>query len=160
MSEFPQIQGEYCSWAEITPSVVIRNGPVIQTRDFSSIVWKDSLVPGKIRGTGPYILGRTIGEYDANAAITMYYDQGIHLQACLRDSVPSGLLGVATFNLPVSWTPFSGDGRVHTCVIVGAKIQERDCQNQPGPDGTKIVMPLNVIRIDWYDHFGKLIKFI
>src|SRR5258707_785556 len=66
---YPLINGHRYSWN----SVELGLGPAgIIMRGVSSIDYGDQLTPGNLRGTGPNVVGRTRGEYDADAEIEMY----------------------------------------------------------------------------------------
>jgi hypothetical protein len=158
MSDFPSIQGQYVSWAEVQPALQVVGGATTQTRDFKAIEWDDSLVPGKVRGTGPFIIGRTVGEYDANASISMYYSKAIIFMETL--AMVKSQIGLVPFDLPVSWSPLDGIGDVYSIRMVGCKLTKREVKIGPGSDAMAITMPLSVIRIAFYDRFGNELNLI
>lgn len=162
MSDGQQIQGSFLSFAEISIHAEPDIGQSIHTRDYKSIEWDDSLVPEKVRGAGPYALGRTIGQHDANASVTMYQAKALLLIQRLgagRPDITNGLAAmIATFNMPIFWTPIDDpDNRIYQVALVGCRLTKRAMKNAQGPAANEIELPLSVMRIDWYDAFGDLI---
>lgn len=145
-NEFPLIQGQMVSWAEIGVSLSIYDGPSFSTKDFAAIDWDDSLEPGKVRGTGPHIIGRTVGEYDANGSMTMYYSKSVEFQRALAEINPK--IGLVVFDLLVQWSPIAGEGETYTVKLVGCRLAGRQVSSAPGTDATQKVMPLSVVRVE------------
>lgn len=146
MNEFPLIQGQMVSWAEIGVKLEIYDGPSFQTTDFAAIDWDDALEPGKVRGTGPHIIGRTTGEYDANGSMTMYYEKSVAFQNELAQINPK--IGLVQFDLMVQWSPLAGEGETFTVKLVGCRLAGRQVSSAPGTDATQKVMPLSVVRVE------------
>jgi hypothetical protein len=143
----PLIAGQMVSWAEISASISIYGGEEFQTADYAAIDWDDSLTPEKIRGTGGRIIGRTVGEYDANASVTMYYAKAMAFQRALAQIQPNKI-GLVVFDLNVSWSPLDGNGEVFSCQLVGCRLAGRTVGNATGAAATTVEMPLSIIRID------------
>jgi hypothetical protein len=147
VADFPSVAGQIVSWAEIGISLNIFGGQSFVTSDFSAVNWDESLEPGKVRGTGGRIIGRTVGEYDANGSMSMYYDKAKEFDRALAALKPNQI-GLVPFDVAVSWEPLSGDGTVHTCTLVGCRIAGRSVSNANGTDPTVVEYTLSVIRID------------
>ena len=146
----PLIAGQMVSWAEISASISIYGGEEFQTADYAAIDWDDALTPEKIRGTGGRIIGRTAGEYDANASMTMYYAKAMAFQRALAQIQPNKI-GLVTFDLNVSWSPLDGNGEVFSCQLVGCRLAGRTVSNATGSEATTVEMPLSIIRVDTGD---------
>jgi hypothetical protein len=160
MSDFPTIQGQHVSWAEIYPTPQIWGGETIQTRDFKAVDFDDSLIPAKVRGTGPFAISRTVGEHDANASITMYFAAAIRLMTALKNATTDGKIGLAVFDLPISWTPLDGIGDVYSVRLVSCRLTKRALKNAPGPEATAIEMPLSIMQLKFYDTLGNELDLI
>ena len=152
---FPLIDGQYVSWVEMGFSLEVYGGPSFQTKDFAAANFSDKLEPGKVRGTGPTIVGRTFGQYDADASITMYYASYIYFQRALKliaNAAFQGRVGAVPFDIPISWTPLGGVGEVFSAKLVGARIAGRDLKAAAGStDALTIDIPLSIIRLELDD---------
>lgn len=146
MNEYPLVVGQKCSFAEMSISLGIYGGPTFKTADFSAFDWDDSLTPEKIKGTSPYVIGRTVGEYDANASMTMYYAKSVEFQAELAKI--DERIGLVEFDVMLQWAPLRGDGTVYTVKIVSARLMGRSVSSAAGPEATAKEMALSVIRIE------------
>jgi hypothetical protein len=146
--EFPFIQGQAVSYAEIEIALAISGGVRFRTKDFAAIDWDDALEPGKVRGTGPEIISRTTGEYDANGSMTMYYAKSVEFQRALKARKPQVGIGLVVFDIVINWSPLDGEGEVFTAKLIGCRLAGRQVQSATGPDPTQKVMPLSVTRIE------------
>jgi hypothetical protein len=145
MNDFPIVQGQMVSWAEIECSLAIYGGPEFKTADYNAVDWDDALEPGKVRGTGPTIRGRTTGEYDANASMAMYFDKGDEFEAALEAINPK--VGLVVFDFMLQYSPLAGEGKVHTVKLMGCRIAGRQSSNAPGVDATVVTYPLSVVKV-------------
>ncbi len=144
--DFPLIHGQYTSWAELKIALEIFGGDSFATKDFAALDWDDALTPGIVRGTGPSIIGRTVGEYEANASMTMHYAKSVEFQEKL--ALINRKIGLVTFDIVASWSPLDGQGRVFTVKLVGCRIAGRSVASAPGPDNTQKTMPLSILRVE------------
>jgi hypothetical protein len=146
MASYPTINGQYVSWAEMGISLEVYGGESYKTRDFAALDFDDSLTSEKVKGTGPEPIGRTVGEYEANGSMTMYYASARQFEAALASINPK--IGLVPFDIVVSWSPLSGDGEVNTVKLVSCRLQGRQVSSAPGPAATQQVMALSVMRVE------------
>lgn len=155
--EYPLIDGEYVSWANVDCSLEVYDGPSFQTRDFSKIDWSDKLEPGAVRGTGPRKRGRTVGEYDAEATIAMYIDKARQFMAALQQvALARGINGIGRipFDVALNYVPLSNadvtfgeTGSIISVALIGCRIKTRSGSNANGTDGAALEFPLDVMDI-------------
>lgn len=159
--EYPLIDGEYPSWANIVASLEIYDGPSIETRDWTKIDFSDKLEPGAIRGTGPRKRARTVGEYDADATIGLYIDAARRfMKALAAAATAKGISGIGrvVFDVKLQYAPLStstednqadGDGNspIIEVDIIGCRIKTRSGSNASSADGSSIEFPLDVMDI-------------
>jgi len=148
---FPTIQGQHFSWANVRPSADIFDGDTFQTADWSAVDWDDSLTPGKVKGVGAIIIGRTFGEHDANASMTMYVQKAVEFQRRLLAAAAlkgHQAIGSVPFDLFVALEPRDGEGEVIRLKLVAARIMTRTFKSAPGPDALTIEMPLSIVRVE------------
>lgn len=151
--QYPLIAGAMTSWAELRLSLGIYGGPSFKTIDFAAFDWDESLTPAKVKGIGPRMIGRTVGEHDANASMSMYLDSFTQFQKALAAAAASkGFSGIAlvVFDVFAAWSPLDGPNpsAVHKVKAVGARIQSRGIKSAPGPDATIVEIPLNIVRVE------------
>lgn len=160
--QYPKIDGEYVSWAEIGISLETYGGKSFRTADFSALDWDHKLEPGRVEGTGPMHVGRTFGKYEANASMSMWIDSALAFQEALQD-IDGKRYGTVKFDIMCSYEPlsaegFAGSGRIITLKLVAARIAGEASKNAPGPDGTGIDMPLSIDRIEKILPNGKVLR--
>lgn len=144
--DFPQINGQFYSWAELTPSIEIYDGESIQTKDFSAIDYEHALEGAEVPGVGSMSLGRTTGVYTSSGSISMYLAAQERFTDALAKLSPKGnTYGTVKFDLVVSWA--GEDGRVYTHKLVGCRIQSEGHTHAPGADATVVTMPLSVTKV-------------
>ena len=149
--EYPLIQGQATSWAEVVPSLQIHGGAAFKTSDFSEFSWSDTLTPGDVQGTGPHKVARTVGMYECEGQMAMYYAKSVAFEAALAAVNPK--IGLAKFDLVISWEPLdvetgSGTGQVFTVKLVACRISSRQISTAPGPDALVKTYPLSMLRIE------------
>lgn len=164
VEDFPLLQGQFLSWAEIQPVMSIFGGLDVKTKDFAEIDFSDSLSPSKVRGVGPGFRGRTVGTYDADGSITMYKASAVGFMGQLlkvAQAAGHARIGVVAFDLVLNWSPLDGIGQVYTTKILGARIKERSSKNSAtSADATTIEIPLDILGVEEIDPFGNIIKLV
>jgi len=140
MAEYPQIEGQFPSWASIEISV---GG--FETPDFAKLDWDDSLEPGPVRGTGPRKRGRTTGEYDAAGSMGMYLDAATAFMKKL--ALTNASIGLVPFNIEAHWAE-ADDGPVHEAKLTACRIKKRSQTNAPGTDAAMIEFELDPMWIE------------
>jgi hypothetical protein len=148
--QYPKVKGSIVAWANIVIPLVPLDGQEFKTNAFAAIDWDDSLEQSKVPGTGPKHIGRAIGAYDANASMTMYLDEALEFQKALK-AIATGQgfhgIGEVEFDIPVSWEPLNGQGRIFTVKILGARFAGRSMKNAPGANAAALEIPLSVSEV-------------
>lgn len=147
MSDFPIINGQMVSWAELTPSIEIHDGESIQTKDFAAIDYSDSLEGTKVPGVGPKHVGDTVGVYNAEGSITLYRAAAQRFMEALAAANSRGAAGLTKFDLVVSYAPLTGSGEVITDKLIGCRIASRQVTTAPSADAITVVLPLMVSEV-------------
>lgn len=120
----PLINGQRCDAASYTITI---NG--LRYFGVKSLDYSDTLEPGKVKGTSPVVLGRTVGSYDASGSIELYVEEALDLETQLSGMAlaqyPQGGghgLGQAVFSINVSVYELStGFGISDT--LVGCRVK-------------------------------------
>lgn len=147
--EFPTLQGKFVSWSDINVRGAIYGGTTFRTSDWAAVDWSHGLEPGVIRGTGPTVLGHTTGEYSAEGSMTMWYDAGINFTRALSASgLPTVGYMRKKFDLVIQFEPKDEPGLVFTTKLLGCRIKGEQVSNAIGPEGTQIVFPLAILRVE------------
>lgn len=143
--EYPAINGTYHSWADIRISLEVYGGPSFGGGDITAIDFDDSLDPTKVFGTGPFHRGMTVGQYDANASMTMLLTKGTEFQSALKAAGNGRGVFLVPFDITVQWSPPDEDAAlIQTVKVLGCRLKGRGYKNAPGGDGTVIEMPLAI----------------
>lgn len=135
---YPLVNGHRYSFTSIEFGA---NG--IVTRGVSSIDYGDGLMPGKMRGTGPNVVGRTRGEYDADAEIEMYRLEWENLKATL--GVSGVGFGETAFPIQVQYA--EANQPVITDTLEGCRVTKVRTGGQEGNDPTKVKISLDLLRV-------------
>ncbi len=161
VEDYPLLQGQYLSWAEIQPVLAIAGGLDVKTKDFAAIDFNDSLTPSKVRGVGPVIRGRTVGLYDADGTMSMYHASAVSFRGQLLKAAQANghnRIALVAFDLIINWSPLDGIGSVYTTKLVGARLQERSQKNaSSSADANVSEMPLSIVRVEEIDPTGNII---
>jgi hypothetical protein len=107
------------------------------------INYSDNLDQGEERGTGPEKLGKTRGDYKAEADCTFFKKEHVKLVAEFGDGFME-----EDFDIVVTYVETPGDG-VTTDVIVGCNIAGNDAKNSQGTDPSTVACKLNPTWIKW-----------
>ena len=161
--DYPLVQGDYTSWAEIQPVLSIPGTVDVKTKDFAGVNWKNSLTPAKVPGAGPVTRGRTVGVHDADAQIMMYQDSYYRFLALLMQAAKilgATGYGLVPWNLITSWTPLTGPQLVKTVTLFGARIIGDEEDHKPGAEANVVTVPLSIIRVERTDSQGNVLRLI
>ena len=135
MATYPDINGlryDYSS-AEINVAGRVITG-------VKEVRYSHKLEPGKVRGTSAQINGRTRGQYEAEASITLYKQEAQELIAALG----AGYMEVA-FEVVVHYA--DAGQPVTTDRIVGCRIKSQENSHQEGSDALSVKFDLDVIAV-------------
>lgn len=156
LENFPSLQGEFLSFAEIKPIASIVGAADFQTEDWKEIDFDDELVPSLVRGAGPGIKGRTVGLYSCNASMSMYQERALAFKrALLQTALTKGhnRIAIVKFDLICNWSPLDNpSGLIYTTRLIGCRLQGRTQKNSADTaDPNVMEMPLSCIRIEEVD---------
>jgi hypothetical protein len=153
----PLINGNAVSWASLSIQV-----GQLKTIGCKAVNYKDSLKPGKGRGTNSQVIMRSRGNYDAEGSITFYKAQWLDVLAYLQTLSSSS--GLSTTGGPpgfkeVSWalavsyseTPVSP---VQTDTCFGCRITETEEDGSEGEELTVVKCALDIQMISWAGAFS------
>lgn len=136
---YPLVNGHRYSFTSIEYGA---NGMIM--RGVSSIDYGDELTPGKMRGTGPNVMGRTRGEYDADAEIEMYRLEWENLKSTLGNNGVG--FGETAFPITVTYGE-ANQPTVVTDTIEGARVTKVRTGGAEGNDPTKVKLSIDCLRI-------------
>jgi len=137
---YPLINGHRYSWTSLEIGVG-PSGTVM--RGVSSIDYCDELTPGKLRGTGPNVIGRTRGEYDGDAEIEMYRLEWENLKSQLGTNG----VGFGETAFPISVQYAEANQPVVTDTLEGCRITKVRTGGAEGSDPTKVKLSIDLTRI-------------
>lgn len=136
----PYINGNYYDFTILK----FRMGAV---RYFSlqDVNYKNKGTVGKVRGTGPYVRGRTRGIVDADGGFTMYLNEWDAFIAALLLTAPGKGYMEIPFGLSISY----GEGPLdmRTDDIIGAKIIGDDYSHKEGADALVVKVDLDILQV-------------
>ena len=120
----PLINGQRCDAGSYTITIDGLRYFGVKSLDYS-----DSLEPGKVKGTSPVVLGRTVGSYDTSGSIELFIEEALDFESQLASSAavqfPQGGgngLGQAVFTINVTVYELStGFGTNDT--LVGCRVK-------------------------------------
>lgn len=136
------INGNVYDFSSIT--ITVDNIPY---QGITEIAYSDSLEPGELRGTGPYMRGRTRGEYKAEASFSIGKKDFEPLKSALRIS-PSGGYGERAFLITVVYRE-TFDADVITDLIEGCRVTKQENSHGGNSDALITKIDLNVFRVRW-----------
>lgn len=145
-NEFPLIQGDYASWAQLGVALDIKGGSTVMTKDFSAVDWEDNVETAPVPGTGPEPIGSVTGAYTTAGSMSMYLDRFCAFQDAL--AAKNSRIALVRFSIFLAWVPLDGDGVMKKCSLIGCKIMGRGNTNAPGTDATTITVPLYIQRAE------------
>jgi hypothetical protein len=106
----------------------------------TEVNYTQKLEPGKVRGTSAQVNGRTRGQYDPDASITMLKEDAQELIAALG----AGYME-RPFDIVVHYS--AAAGATLTDRIVGCRIKESGNAHKEGGDALSVKFALDVIAI-------------
>lgn len=135
--DYPLINGTRHEWSSI--EIKLRSDVYIGVKE---IKYSDSLKGTKLRGTHPKPIGRTRGEYDAEASIVLWFAEA----SIFRKALGPGYKEVP-FDIVVSYTEDGFETIVDE--IIGARITKDEGGGSQGPDGLSTPWDLDPMDIIW-----------
>lgn len=135
VTKFPRINGKFCDYADIT--IFVNGRPFIGVKEIN---YKQSREQGMVRGTSPFVLGRTRGQYDAEGSFTMYQEDAV----AFRTALGPGYLE-KEFNIVVSYTPRGG--LLVTDSLNGCILTEDDVSRSEGTDPVEDKFSFHILQV-------------
>lgn len=116
--------GTMLGWTSVTANLLGRDAEGI-----TEISYTDEVVKENIKGAGQYPIGRSRGDYEAEASITLYKEE----VDILRSSLPAGkrLQDIAPFDINVQYATPEGQilkDRIRNCEFTndGVEVAQGD----------------------------------
>lgn len=106
------------------------------------ISYSDSLEPGVVRGTRAEKLGRTKGEYEPEASITLWKEDAVELIKKLGNGFME-----KSFDITVTYAEENAPTTVDK--IIGCRIKSNENSHSQGTDALEHAFELDVMRIEW-----------
>jgi hypothetical protein len=117
-------------------------------RGFKSINWKQSMKPTKVMADGPMPVGRTLGEYEAEADCEMLLQNATALRKSLAAKAEDGIsYGLVEFDILCYFSEGASDP-VHEVKLVGCRWESEDNSTAQGPDALVEKIGLSVMWIE------------
>lgn len=135
MPQYPLINGRRYSFASI--DFRMKGIAVVGVKE---ITYSDKLEPAKVKGTKAQPLGRTLGDYEPEASVTMYREEFDELVAQLGD----GYGGIA-FDLVCHYADEGAP--TSTDEVRGCRIKSVENQHSQGTDGLEVKLELDCMYI-------------
>src|SRR5262245_35987849 len=146
--EYPTINGIEPSWADVSITLPIYDGPTVKTNDVAGIKLSDKVTVGVKKGTsGGRIMARTVGDLESDASLIFYLGGWRKLQRALVTLAPNKRISLVAFDVPILFSP-PGETDIYKYKIVGSRVIGRSLDIAEGSDAQKIEIPLHVIRIE------------
>ncbi len=141
MADFPIINGKRYSWASVESK---HDG--INYTGIKSISYKQSLKSEKVLGHGIYPIGRTAGEYEAEAEVEWLIQDLMVLRKALAAKAPNASYAFQEFETLVQYD--NGVDPVHTVKLVRCRFEDEDANPAQGGDATTEKIKLSVMWIE------------
>jgi hypothetical protein len=111
--------------------------------DFKSFSFKESLKPGKVRGSRKRVQGRTVGVYDADGSFEMYMGEAEEL---LKELCRDGQgYGEQEFDVVINYQA-RGMPMV-TVELIGCRIMDLDTNHSEDENGIAHKFDLDIMKI-------------
>lgn len=133
MLSFPLVNGESYNFSSITVNV---DGTPF--RAIKGVDWRESLKPSKVRGTNPVAVGRTTGQYEAEASIDIWIESIPDFLELLGDGY-----GRTVFDVDIEFDGGSGD--MENVFIPSVRVSEGAASFSNNPDGLSVKVSLDVL---------------
>lgn len=109
------------------------------------ITYSNSGTFGKVRGTGPFIRGRTRGIVDSEGSFTLYLNEWDAFLAALMLTAPGKGYMEIPFGVSVSYGQSLSDMRTDN--IIGARIKKDEISSKEGSDAVVVKADLDILQV-------------
>jgi hypothetical protein len=114
------------------------------------INYKNSGTFGKVRGTGPYVRGRTSGIVDSEGGFTMYLNEwDAFIEALKKLGKDLGMENAGYMQVPFGLSCSYGNDPddMRTDDIIGARIKGDDYSHKEGADALVVKVDLDILQV-------------
>lgn len=136
---YPFVNGHRYDWSSVI--LTILGIPYTGVR---SITYRQTLEPGKVRGTRAQVTGRTRGTYDCEGSIEFYKED---FQSIIDALSLGGTRGYMEVSFPITVSYSSGDLSVVTDVLSGCRISSDEDAPSEGSDPAVVSCDLDIMYI-------------
>lgn len=163
--EFPLVQDEEPSWANIAVTIDVLDGETVETADFAGIKWDRGVEVGEKRGaSGGRVMARTGGQGSQNASATMYRGGLRRLRRALKNAAKAKgfvrgnqvIIGRVAFDVLIQHSFFGSDD-IHETRLRGCRYLGDADDMAEGPDADQVEITLNPIEIITLDEGDEVV---
>lgn len=127
-------------WNSVTVNIMGRD-----VEGISAVSYNDSMEKENVQGAGPYPIGRSRGNYEAEASLTLYKEEA----DALKMSLPPGkrLIDIAPFDITIEYENESGlilRDKIRNCEFTNDGVEVNQGDGTISTEYTLIVS-----HIDW-----------
>lgn len=149
--EYPVLDGNAVSWADIVVKSEIFDGPLVDVKDIAALNTSGTVEIGEQRGaSGGRVTRRTTGQVSYEASMTLYASGWQTMLANLSSVAPDRgnqkVISLVHFNLQVQWTP-EGATEIQEKIIKGCRVTGVTRNGAEGTDADQVEVALNPIEI-------------
>jgi hypothetical protein len=134
--DYPGVNGNRYSWASV--EILLPKGK--RFRGIKALSAKDNLEPGEIRGTAAQLLGRTRGDYKAEASIELWKREADELIAAFGD-------GFLEYEFDITANFADRNQPISTIKVLGCRIKGKDESYSMSTEGLAVKFDLSVMGI-------------
>ena len=152
--EYPILQGEAQSWANIMVRATLYDGPQIELADIAAISWENPVERGLQRRTNGQVKARTRGQSSPTAKLSFYadgaqnfIDQLITI-ASAKGYVDNGeaLYGMVNFDIVIQHQMI-GESEIRQVELLGCCLGKDMADHSEGTDADKNELELSVVSV-------------
>lgn len=139
MTAYPLINGHRFDWSSVQVTI---DG--IRYTGVKSITYRQTLTPGKVRGTRSQVTGRTRGQYDCEGSVEFYKEDYSDIVRALS---AFGTRGYMEYAFPIVVQYSSGVLAVKTDVLAGCRLASDEDAPTESSDGLVVSCDLDIMYI-------------
>lgn len=153
---YPNVNGDVCSWADISVSLNVPGGAEVSLFDLESLKWSDKVEVGEQRGaSGGRVMGTTHGSLSSEASATISRAGAVQfieaLEVAARNltgAVRGNRVSIAgvRFDILIQHTPL-GTERIFEAKLSGCRFLGRSHDLKQGNEADMVEITLNPIEI-------------
>lgn len=149
--DFPTLQGDAPSWADIETTFSVYEGKVLDMADLAGVKWGRKVEIGEQRGTGGRLRARTGGRPSYEGSMTIYRSAYLAFMRALMEKAPTDAagrkrVGKVAFDILIQFTP-EGTDDVHIVNMKGCRLMEDGEDSKDSADPNQIECALHVMEI-------------